>query len=108
MSARRHQACHTPYVAIMSAAAGCEVAVTTPERPRPPAQVRIGPGLQQRGGVVMAIRPGVVRTAANGKVWLDSRQRRWAFSPPHPPPSRPRCGEPQQRQHTACVGFFCG
>lgn len=43
-------------------------------------QVRIGPGLQQQGGTIVASRPGVVRAAANGKVWLDSRQRRRAAS----------------------------
>lgn len=41
-------------------------------------QVRIGPGLQQSGGNIVASRAGVVRLAAGGKVWLDGRQKRCA------------------------------
>lgn len=40
-------------------------------------QVRVGPGIQQLGGALVASRPGIVRASAAGKVWLESRQRRY-------------------------------
>jgi hypothetical protein len=40
-------------------------------------QVRIGPGLQQADGRIVADRAGVVRSAPGGKLWLDVRQKRW-------------------------------
>lgn len=43
-------------------------------------QVRIGPGLQQAGGRIVADRAGVVRAAPGGKLWLDARQKRWGLS----------------------------
>jgi len=39
-------------------------------------QVRIGPGLQQSGGHIVASRAGVLRAAPGGKLWLDGRQKR--------------------------------
>ena len=39
--------------------------------------MRIGPGLQQADGRIVADRAGVVRSAPGGKLWLDVRQKRW-------------------------------
>lgn len=40
-------------------------------------QVRIGPGLQQQGEALVASLPGILRSTAGGKLWLEARQRRY-------------------------------
>lgn len=39
--------------------------------------VRIGPGLRAEGSYVVAQKCGVVRQTRNGKLWLESKQKRW-------------------------------
>ncbi len=43
--------------------------------------VRIGSGLQQDGDALVAIKAGVLRKTTNGKIWVESRQRRYYIFP---------------------------
>ena len=38
--------------------------------------VRIGGGVQQEGGALVAVRAGVLRQAPSGKLWVEARQKR--------------------------------
>ena len=38
--------------------------------------LRVGGGLQQDGAVLIATRPGLLYQAKNGKLWVESRQKR--------------------------------
>eukprot|EP00882_Tetradesmus_deserticola_P002813 GHRQ01002990.1.p2 GENE.GHRQ01002990.1~~GHRQ01002990.1.p2 ORF type:complete len:233 (+),score=64.67 GHRQ01002990.1:673-1371(+) len=43
----------------------------------PSGSVRIGPGLRAEGSYVVAQKCGVVRQTRNGKLWLESKQKRY-------------------------------